>query len=147
MKIDLKIDPACTQPHIVVVAKAITPEVTEILQKLSELQAPQVLAGFKEEMVELLVPESIVRIYAEGQKVYVQTEAELYQIKMRLYEAEEKLDAAVFVRISNSEIINLKMVLNMDISLSGTICIRLKGGVSTYASRRFVPKIKKMLGI
>ena len=65
---------------------------------------------------------------------------------MRLYEIEEKLCSGNFVRISNSEIINLKKVKNFDLSFTGTILVRLSDGSTSYVSRRYVSKIKKILG-
>lgn len=52
-----------------------------------------------------------------------------------------------FVRISNSEIINLKKIDYFDLSFTGTICVKLRGGTVTYISRRCVPKVKEILGI
>ena len=60
---------------------------------------------------------------------------------------EEQLTKHSFVRISNSEIINLKKVRNFDLSLSGTICVTLSDGTATYVSRRYVSKIKQVLGL
>ena len=53
----------------------------------------------------------------------------------------------LFIRISKSEIVNLKMVDSLDLSFIGTICIKLKNGTNTYVSRRYVKKIKQILGI
>ena len=60
--------------------------------------------------------ESLFRIYAEEGKVFAKTEYDLYQLRLRLYELEERLDDTLFVRISNSEIVNLKKVKNLDLS-------------------------------
>ena len=68
-------------------------------------------------------------------------------IRLRLYEAEERLKPFRFVRISNSEIINLKKVGSFDLSFAGTICVTLTDGSKTYVSRRYVTKIKEVLGI
>ena len=70
-----------------------------------------------------------------------------YQIRLRLYEAEERLDNSKFVRISNSEIVNLKKVKSLDLSFVGTICMELSNGTVSYVSRRYVSKIKKVLGL
>ena len=43
--------------------------------------------------------------------------------------------------------INLKAVRNFDLSLVGTICVTLRDGTVTYASRRYVTRIKESLGI
>lgn len=66
---------------------------------------------------------------------------------MRLYEAEQRLDSRMFVRISNGEIINLKKVGGFDLSFAGTICVSLSNGTVTYVSRRYVSKIKQLLGL
>lgn len=50
-------------------------------------------------------------------------------------------------KLSNSEIVNLKKVLSFDLSFAGTICVSLSDGTSSYVSRRYVNKIKKILGI
>ena len=62
---------------------------------------------------------------------------------MRLYELEERLDNR-FVRISNSEIVNLKKVKSLDLSFVGTICMELSNGEVSYVSRRYVSKMKKI---
>ena len=48
---------------------------------------------------------------------------------------------------TNSEIINLNRVNNFDLSFTGTICVKLSNGTVTYVSRRYVSKIKKILGM
>ena len=88
----------------------------------------------------------IIRIYADTGKTAAVTDKGIYVIKHRLYELEELLYGDSFVRISNSEIINLKKVDNFDMSFTGTICVKLSNGESVYVSRRYVPKIKKILG-
>nr|WP_330379950.1 LytTR family DNA-binding domain-containing protein [Roseburia intestinalis] len=53
----------------------------------------------------------------------------------------------MFIRISNSEIINLKEVKKFDLSFSGTICVSMSDKTVTYVSRRYVRKIKQVLGL
>ena len=49
--------------------------------------------------------------------------------------------------ISNGEIINIKKVKGFDLSFVGTIRVSLTNGTVTYVSRRYVSKIKKLLGL
>ena len=49
--------------------------------------------------------------------------------------------------ISNGEIINIKKVKGFDLSFTGTICVSLSNGTVTYVSRRYVSKIRHLLGI
>ena len=146
MQIEIQIDESFTEIKVIVQANAMTGEVNEIMEKLSKDQ-PKTLVGYHNESLEILKPDEIIRIYSANQKVIAQTRNKEYLLRQRLYEMEEMLDKRRFVRISNSEIINLNKVVRMDLSLSGTIHIRLEENISTYTSRRYVNKIKQILGI
>ena len=146
MQIELNIDPQCQAPRIIIEAPALTDEISAILQKLSE-DAPLLLAGFRNDTPEVLEPADILRLYASAGKVFATTSRGDYTLRLRLYELEQRLDARQFVRISNSEIINLKMIESLDLSLAGTICVKLRGGLCAYVSRRYLSRLKKILGI
>lgn len=146
MKVEVSIDPFYKEPKIIIQTDRMTDEISDIMKRLSETYMDS-LAVFSDRGVEIVDCKDIVRIYAAKQKVFVQTTADIYTVRSRLYELEEKLDRQFFVRISNSEIVNMKMIKNMDISMTGTIGVLLKGDIKTYASRRYVSKIKKQLGI
>lgn len=60
---------------------------------------------------------------------------------------EKRLESSRFARISSSELINLREAESFDLNLAGTIRVRMKNGDSSYVSRRFVAKIKGILGI
>lgn len=87
----------------------------------------------------------IVRIYSENKKVYVRTAEDTYEVRDRLYSLEELLRDKGFVRISNSEIVNISQIHKLDMSYTGTIRMLMKNGDETYVSRRFVSKIKAVL--
>lgn len=146
MQIEIKIDPACKTPKIVIETDTISEEVNEIIKKLSE-DTPKVITGFQDGVAEIIEPADVFRFYANGGKVYAVTDKGEFILRTRLYEIESQLCIPNFVRISNSEIINLKKVRNFDLSFAGTICVTLLDGTVTYVSRRYVPKIKKILGI
>lgn len=146
MQIEIRIDQSCIEPKIIVLTDKMTDEINDIVKKLSE-EAPQMLAGFRDDRLEILDQSEIFRIYASAGKVYTVTHRGIYTLRLRLYELEERLDKNSFVRISNSEIINLKKVKNFDLSFTGTICVTLSNADVTYVSRRYVSKIKKVLGI
>ena len=146
MKIEIKIDEDCTETKIIVVTSKVTEEVNEIVKRLSSEQ-PQMIAGFKDEQATMLEPNQIYRVYASDGKVYAEAENGTHLLRLRLYEAEQRLAKCSFVRISNGEIINLKKVKGFDLSLVGTICVSLSNETVTYVSRRYVAKIKQLLGL
>lgn len=145
MKIDVALDPALSELLVRILAPGETPELAELLRRLEE---PRRLTGFRDGAAVPLEPEDILRFYGEDKEVRAQTAAgEIYTVRLRLYELEERLDRRVFLRVSHSEIVNWKRVTGLDLSLSGTIRVTLDGGVTTYVSRRYVKKIKEVLGI
>jgi Response regulator of the LytR/AlgR family len=146
MQIEIKIDESCKEPKIIVVTDKMTDEINSIIKRLSDEQ-PSMIAGFKDDIVEILEPIDIYRIFSSNGKVLAATNHGEYSIRLRLYEVEQRLDSHAFVRISNSEIINLKKVKSFDLSFAGTICVTLSNGQTTYVSRRYVSKIKQVLGM
>lgn len=146
MKIEIKVDEKCAESQIIIMTNKMTDEINEIVKRITE-QLPFVLTGFQNSEATVLEPDKIIRIYAATQKVYAVTDNGEYTIRLRIYEIEERLYQLGFVRISSSEIINLKKVKGFDLSLTGTICINFRNGSTTYVSRRYVAKIKQVLGI
>lgn len=146
MQLEVKIDSACIEPKIIILTASMTEDVKMILNKLSD-QTPQIISGSKDDKIEVIEQADLIRIYASAGKVFAVTHKGEYTLRLRLYEIEERLPSHQFVRISNSEIINLKKVHNFDLSFTGTICVQLENGIITYVSRRYVSKLKKILGI
>lgn len=146
MQVEIKMDSAYTEPKVIVLTAEMTEEVTRLLQKLTE-NNPQIISGSKAERIAVLEQSEMIRIYAANSKVFAVTDSGEYTLRLRLYEVEERLDPNQFVRISGSEIVNLKKVKNFDLSFAGTICVELMNGTSSFVSRRYVSKIKKILGI
>ena len=85
--------------------------------------------------------------FIDNHHVYAATETDEFLLRQRLWELEERLDSHHFIRISNSEIINLRRVIAFDLSLTGTICVSLQGGQISYVSRRYVRTIRQALGL
>ena len=146
VQVEVKLDMTATEPKVIILTNRMTEEVHSIVQMLSETE-PKLIAGFREDTVTVLDEKDIMKIYAANGKVYAVLPSGEYTLRLRLYEIEERLKQRHFVRISNSEIINLKKVKSFDLSFTGTICVILSDGSKTYASRRYVSKLKEVLGI
>lgn len=146
MKIEVRLDENCTETKVIIIAEKMTEEISALTARLSE-GVPQTIIGFDGDELLLLEPTDIVRIYAAVGKVFAVVGNKEYLLRLRLYEAEEKLKGKNFVRISNSELINVKKAKKFDLSTVGTICVSLSNGDVTFVSRRYVTKIKKTLGI
>lgn len=146
MQVEIKIDESYPEPKIIILTASMTEEVRGLLNKLSS-ETPQMLSGSRNEKVEIIEQDDLIRVFSSAGKVFAVTDHGEYTLRLRLYELEQRLNPNQFVRISNSEIINLKKVKNFDLSFTGTICVALANGTKTYVSRRYVSKIKGILGI
>ncbi|MGN4124607.1 LytTR family DNA-binding domain-containing protein [Lysinibacillus sphaericus] len=146
MKIEVSIDPTYQEPKVIILTDKMTEEIEQIMQRIATEEADS-LTVFSSRGAEMIACKDILRIYTEAKKVFVQTSGGIYTVRSRLYELDKKLNPQIFVRISNGEIVNRNMIKQMDISKTGTIGVVLQGDIKTYASRRYVSKIKKQLGI
>lgn len=146
MQVEIKIDSSYIDPKVIILTASMTEEVRNILKKILDDNS-QIISGRKDEKIEILEQSDLIRIYANAGKVFAVTNKGEYILRLRLYEVESRLPSNQFVRISNSEIINLKKVNTFDLSFTGTICVKLSNGITTYVSRRYVQKLKKILGI
>jgi len=144
MQVEIKIDENCEEPKVIIVTDVVTDEISKIVDSLSKKNN---FAGFKGSNVQLLENDDIIRVYSSGGKVYAVTSEGEFILRLRLYEAENRLIGKQFVRISNSEIINLKKVKSFDLSLTGTIKVKFTSGGFTFVSRRYVSSVKKILDI
>ncbi len=146
MQIKIKLNSMYKEPEIVIFTAEMSADIERVFKLLSD-EKPKIIAGIKDDKVEVIEPADIIRIYANFKKVFAVTDKGEYMLKLRLYEAEERLNTDEFVRISKSEIVNLKKVKSFDLNFSGTICVRLLNNEVTYVSRRYVAEIKRVLGM
>ena len=141
MKIEFRREPDAKEVRVLVTARERTPEVESLLRRIA---APATIAAYDERGEVLLRPEEIIRIYTEDRRVRLDSDRGSYLLRCRLYELEERLSDADFVRISNSEIVQKGRILRLDFGLTSTIRLILEGGLETYVSRRYVSRIRKM---
>ena len=147
MRVRARIDKSFDTMEIQVCYSEMTPQVKALVEDISAF-VNEGMPGtdFRGEKV-VLPLRDILRFYTENQKVLMQDAKGSYFVQEKLYELEERLDPSQFFRISKSEIVNLKKIKRLDLSITGTIKMILSDGTETYTSRRNVTKLKQCLGI
>lgn len=145
VKLCFRIDPTAQELRVELIAAERTPEAAALLRRLEGLLAQERIAAYGERGKVLLDREEIIRVYSQKRRVLVDSERGSFALRMRLYEAEERLGDG-FVRISNGEIVNRSRILSLDFSLTGTIRLTLRGGGESYVSRRYMGRIKDSFG-
>ena len=149
MKVGINIDHSVEEVEVLITAQEQSRTVNALYEHIVEFdkKSLETLTAYKDDIAKIVNVTDVFRIYTGNQKVYIQTHQGEYAIRYRLYELEAALDKKQFLRISNSEIVNIKKIRDIDLSIIGRICIRFEDNTQTYVSRRYIPKIKKSLGI
>ena len=106
MKVRIELDPSMDEPEILIRAPRLTPELTQLQERILE-QKVAPLAFYKDRSEYFLNVASILFFETDGEKIFGHTKDEAYEVKHKLYELEELLPIA-FCRISKSTIVNAK---------------------------------------
>lgn len=147
IKIAFIADESCTEPSVTIRAKEKNEQVCQIIEAVENASQENNsgVPAYSDGKLEFVSQKDIMRIRTEGRQVVLDTENRYYIVKQTLTKLEEELSGDRFIRISQSEIVNIYKVKQFDVSLSGTIGIEFKNGVKTYASRRYIKAIKSFL--
>ena len=147
MKVEIQIDPSLDEPVAVLRSPSPTEEVEALAARLRGEAVPQPFTVYREREAARVSRSMVLRFYAEDKGVLCQTGTGTFTVRQRLYELEEALAGTRFVRVSNSEIVNLDRVTGLDLTLAGTIKMTLEDGTVCWVSRRYVKKIKQALEV
>ena len=116
MKVEIQIDNNLEENKIIIQAKEMNEEISEIMKKLSNQK--EKITVFLNEETYFIKEDEIESVFSSDGKVFIKTEKQEFQSKSRLYELEQILSKNKFIRISNSEIVNFEKVQNINTKLS-----------------------------
>lgn len=150
MKINLKTN--ISKDHgddieVIVNASEYTKDVEDLIKLINTVNKSEIstILGKNGNEVSILDISDIMYFYSEEQNNYCKTQKGTFKINEKLYELEEKLPKANFVRISNSSIINIKYVQCFDVGIVGSILVKFVDNSTQNVSRRRVSQVMKFL--
>ena len=146
MKVEIVVDKNLKEKEIIIKTPKVDQESLDIKEKILSNDI-QILSGIYDDKLEIIDLDDIIRIYANDKKVYTVTDKKTYLMKLPLYKIEDYLSGKNFVRISNSEIINLDKTKNFDFKYLGTISCEMVNGDICFVSRRAMKKVREILGV
>ncbi len=147
MKVELKLDETIDETKVVIYAKELNNDLSDLINKLQFLEKKTKLIGYLKDKTYILDKDDIETFYAENNNIYARVRDQNYKIKQKLYELEEQLKGTSFIRISHSEIANFNKVESLEIQGSRLIILKFQSNQITYVSRRYVSKIKQYLKV
>ena len=145
--IEVAIDEKYVDPKVTILTREKTGLVESIInaiENVSENEFPLIPAYTEGEM-EFVSQRDILRVYIQDRKCILQTDEGPFTVRKNLSRLEEDLNPSRFVRISQSEIINIYKVKRFDINIAGTIGVEFENGTKTWASRSCVKTLKALL--
>lgn len=146
MKVEIVVDKNLKEKEVIIKTPKVDQESLDIKEKILSNDI-QILSGIYDDKLEIIDLDDIIRIYANEKKVYTVTGEKTYLMKLPLYKIEDYLNGKNFVRISNSEIINLDKTKNFDFKYLGTISCTMVNGDICFVSRRAMKKVREILGV
>lgn len=129
--------------QVIIECVEVTPEVREIYSYA--LTKGTELSGMAGERLERFRLEDVCYFEAVDEKLFAYTVDEVYELKLRLYEAEEAYRAYHFVRCSKSVVINLMQLDSISPALNGRFLAHIKNGEKLMISRQYAPALKKIV--
>ncbi|MBP5264505.1 MAG: LytTR family transcriptional regulator [Lachnospiraceae bacterium] len=147
MRVEINVSEDVKEPYVVIHTGEVTPEISELAQEISGFQhSSGMILGTLDERIVILKQEEIILVRVENDKVFAVTPKGTFQVGKRLYELLDMLGNN-FIQVSKSAAINLKCLESVEPSFSGVMLLHLKNGEKEYISRKFVPQLKKRLGL
>lgn len=146
-RINVRFESDSTLDHIDVVVRAPAQDkdVTALMEQLSGYPPDTLTVSDREGKIRTIPVGGIITISAGERFVVISTEDGIWYSRRTLQDLEDELGGWRFFRISRFELVNLDKVLHYDFTLAGTLRLELVNGTETWASRRKIPAIRKLL--
>ena len=133
--------------EIKITAKNMSESLSIIVNNIQNISSKKILLITAEynNNIYILETEKIEKFYSKDQNVYCLYNNISYKVKKKLYELEGLLDKKIFIRISNSCIINIKQIECFDIGIVGNIIVRFKDKSTENVSKRRLSSVTNFL--
>lgn len=144
MRVEIKIQENVSEPYVVIHTERVTDEIQKLLKYIENSNDVLVVETDDKKLV--LNVNDIYMIRVESEKTVVYGKDKKYITKKRLCELEKMLKYD-FMKISKTTLINLKYINRIEPAFNGMMLLFMKNGCKDYISRKYLPDLKKYLGL
>lgn len=144
MKLKIIKDSNFKEPLLQIYTRHIDKQTQRVIDFIQ--QKPNIVYGYKNKRLEFIPLEKVIRIFTENKQVLIQTPTDTYLAKQRLYFFEQELGTP-FIRISQGEIINIKYIKQLNLTIRGSIEVTFKNGTVSFVARRSLKRFKEQLNL
>lgn len=144
MKVSIRKVPEKEDEQVIIACVEVTREIKDI-QDYVLMKGTEISGIGNDQHMERFRLEDVYYFEALDEKVFACTGEQVYEIKMRLYEAENAFEKNHFVRCSKSVLLNLMLLEGISPALNGRFFAHMKNGERLMISRKYAPKIKRIV--
>ena len=145
MKIHLHISEDQVDTEVHIYTAAYTKDIERIMQYLKS-NSVENLIGYDGNDIHVIRVEDVFSIVIEDSRVYIHTDENEYESKLKLYEIENRY-AKEFIRINKSSLISIKKISSIQSKTLSNPIIYLENGVEFPIGRKYFKEIKESLGL
>ncbi|MFV0478952.1 MAG: LytTR family DNA-binding domain-containing protein [Anaerorhabdus sp.] len=146
MKVRFEVEDGLQEDEVVIRCSKIRQEHLDIQDLIEEKNKETLHLEFHNQGKQYYLSlDTILFFESLGDGVVAQTKETQYQVKLRLYELEEKLPS-YFKRISKSAIVNMDKIYSINRDLTSSSSVEFLGtGKKAYVSRNYYKELKASL--
>lgn len=144
MDVEVKLVNGLEKPYVVLYTESINDEIQNLISLIGT--AKEVITAVHNERTMILKEEDVYMVRVENEKAVIYCKDKQYISKKRLCELEKNLKHS-FMKISKTTLINLNYIEGVEASFGGMMLLIMKNGCKDYVSRKYLPNLKKYLGL
>ena len=104
------------------------------------------ITGVKDGHTKIIPTDDVFYFDSTDERTFIYLESDVYECSMKLYELEQQLADANFVRISKSCIVNLMKLDSVRPLINSRYEAKLENGEKLIISRHYLPDLKHRFG-
>lgn len=143
MRVEIEQDASLRSPEITIRCPSIDEDILRIVAMLRVQE--QKITGILEGDYYLLDAKDILYFESVDKRTFCYTRDVVYECPLRLYEIEEKLGHADFLRISKSMVVNFRGIRSIHPDFGGRLTVMLENGERQCVSRQYASAIRQKL--
>lgn len=146
MRIRIETNETISESEIIFRCRELDREIIEVQRGIVDILKNHETIIFYQKDVEFYFPvDEVLFFETEGDMVCAHTKNDVYQVKMRLYELEERLSSE-FMRISKSAICNVGKIYAIDRSITSICTVKFENtDKQVYVSRHYFKSLKNRI--
>lgn len=145
MKIHLHIDAIHDETEVHIYTATFNEEIEQLMNKLNQ-SSSETIIGYKDNDIYVLKIDAIFSVSIEDAKVFIQTDDDEFECRLKLYELGDKFPNKL-IRINKSTLVNIDKIMAIKSRLLNTPQLILSNEVALPVSRKYYPMLKTKLGV